>query len=188
MKIMRLFYAILLCIMSMGTAMAQETFSKDGIYYRVNANQKNVTVVACDDEEESYSGNITIPAKVTNGSVTYNVTNIGESAFNQSDITSISLPEGLLSIGKSAFRECQGLKSVTIPSSVLVIEREAFIFCFSLSKLTFKGKTRPTIENYAFGRTQIEMKGISTGIPANMAVPGKDKRVKVVTTRGYAIY
>ncbi len=168
-------------------AFAQTEFSSEGIYYKVSPNQQDVMVVAC-PKDETYEGAVVVPAKVTYEGTTYNVTHIGFAAFKKSAITSISLPEGLIEIGQAAFRECQNLKSVTIPSSVVNISGEAFIFCFSLNKVVFKGKKRPTIGDYAFGKTQVKMKGISTGIPANMAVPNKDERMKVNRNRGYVIY
>ncbi len=181
-KLMFTFICVCLCVM----VQAQNTFSKDGIYYKVNPTQKDVSVAA--SPSSPYSGQVIIPAKVEKDSVVYNVTQIAPSAFEKSGITSIQLPEGLIEIGESAFRECQNLKAVVIPASVVNIEREAFIFCFSLARLTFKGKTRPTIGNYAFGKTLVKLPGISTGIPANMAVPNKDTRYKINSSQRFVIY
>lgn len=177
----------IICLCLCFVAQAQGDFSKDGIYYMINPTQKDVRVVMA-PSSSPYSGQITIPAKVEKDSVVYNVTHIAPEAFKKSAITGIQLPEGLLEIGNSAFRECQNLKSVVIPASVISIEREAFIFCFSLERLTFKGKKHPTIGNYAFGKTLIKVPGISTGIPANMAVPNKDSRYNVNRSRGIVVY
>ena len=46
----------------------------------------------------------------------------------QSDITSLSLPEGLTFIGRSAFQECQ-MTSVELPNSLEEIGRAAFCAC-----------------------------------------------------------
>ncbi len=177
----------LACVLTTAIAFAQYDFSQNGIYYRISPNQQDVSVVAC-PKGETYDGAIVLPAKLTNEGKTYNLTHIEFEAFKKSTISAITLPEGLIEIGEAAFRECQGLKSVTIPSSVVNIDREAFIFCFSLSKLIFKGKTRPTIGSYAFGKTQIKLKGINTGIPGNMVVPNKDNRMKIDKERRVVIY
>lgn len=177
---------MLLCVCMCLVAQAQSDFSKDGIYYMVNPTQKDVRVVMA-PSSSPYSGEVIIPAKVEKDSVVYNVTHIAPEAFMKSAITGIQLPEGLLEIGNSAFRECQNLKSVVIPASVVTIEGEAFIFCFSLEKLTFKGKTRPTIGSLAFGKTLVSLPGISTTIPGNMAVPGKDTRYKTNGSR-FVVY
>ena len=57
------------------------------------------------------------------------VTSIGDNAFAFCDaLTEVSLPEGLYRIGDTAFEGC-GLRSVTIPASVSVIGALAFADC-----------------------------------------------------------
>jgi len=66
------------------------------------------------------------------------------------EITSISLPEGLTSIGALAFENCTALVELTIPDSVRVIEENAFIGCENLASLTL-GSGLERIEKQAFG-------------------------------------
>jgi len=47
----------------------------------------------------------------------------------------IELCEGLLEIGKHAFKECTSLKKITIPSSVTIIQRGAFRGCVKLEEV-----------------------------------------------------
>lgn len=54
------------------------------------------------------------------------ITSIGERAFYVSSLTEIDLPEGLLTIGESAFEQCYSLREITIPSSVTSIDTNAF--------------------------------------------------------------
>ena len=51
------------------------------------------------------------------------------------DILSVSLPEGLTSIGSSAFSSCSSLTSITLPNSVTSIGYEAFYGCSSLTSI-----------------------------------------------------
>lgn len=52
-------------------------------------------------------------------------------------ITHISLPEGMTSIGTSAFADCKFVSSVTIPASVEVIQYSAFENCRMLANVHF---------------------------------------------------
>ncbi len=54
-----------------------------------------------------------------------------------SDITSVSLPDGLTFIGDYAFYECYGLTSVVIPEGVERIGDCAFLWCDGLERVTF---------------------------------------------------
>ena len=58
------------------------------------------------------------------------VIGIGNSAFyNCSKLASLTIPNSVTSIGYSAFEECRSLKSITIPNSVTSIGQNAFFEC-----------------------------------------------------------
>lgn len=166
----------------------QNVITHNGVFYQILPNQQDVAVILPQDDSV-YSGSISIPATINVDGNQYKVTHIGEKAFAGSDISSITLTEGLLEIGYEAFRQCYKIKSIAIPASVLHIAGNAFIFCFNLSSLTFKAQTKPIIGSYAFGRTKIQVKGIDTGIPSNMPVPNQDgDRYKVNSKAGIVVY
>ena len=52
------------------------------------------------------------------------------------DILSVSLPEGLTSIGSNAFYACSSLTSITLPNSVTSIGGNAFRECYALTSVT----------------------------------------------------
>lgn len=54
------------------------------------------------------------------------VTAIEKFAFARSGIQSVTIPDGVTSIGNGAFYHCDDLSEVTIPDSVTVIEENAF--------------------------------------------------------------
>ena len=89
----------------------------NGIYYLFDSSQKTATVTCeyviywnggkIDDwKKADYSGAIDIPSEVTYNEETYEVTAIGDVAFAGTDITSVSIPESVVSIGNRAFYEC----------------------------------------------------------------------------------
>ena len=62
---------------------------------------------------------------------------IGNDAFNHCIcLTSIQIPNTIISIGKAAFRYCIVLDSINIPNSVARIENEVFEDCYSLTSVT----------------------------------------------------
>ena len=65
------------------------------------------------------------------------------------DLISITIPEGVTSIGNYAFQYCSGLISVVIPNSVVSIGRYAFEYCRSLTSITIPDSVT-TIGDYAF--------------------------------------
>ncbi|MBR1996374.1 MAG: leucine-rich repeat domain-containing protein [Paludibacteraceae bacterium] len=66
-------------------------------------------------------------------------------------IQMISLPEGMTTIGTSAFADCKYVKSIVIPASVEKIDDSAFENCRMLSALTFASNADLSyIGNWAF--------------------------------------
>ncbi|MDO4963228.1 MAG: leucine-rich repeat domain-containing protein [bacterium] len=86
-------------------------------------------------------GNMEIALKVKINGEIYNVTSIGDWAFMSMfgaavNLTSITIPESVTSIGGTAFMDCTSLRSITIPESVTSIGGTAFVGCTSLRSIT----------------------------------------------------
>ena len=107
------------------------------------------------------SGNLIIPNVVSDGADTYTVIKIGsysftanedltsvviegpgietieDNAFSRcSNLTSITLPEGLTQLGSGVFQGCTSLESVTLPDSLTELGEYAFFGCTSLKSVT----------------------------------------------------
>jgi len=121
----------------------------DGIYYLLDSpgiGQATVT-----PNPSPYSGSITIPSTVSNGSNTYSVTSIGSGAFQGcSNLTSVTIPTSVTSIGNNAFQGCSNLTSVTIPTSVTSIGNNAFQGCSGLTGTLTIPDTVTSIGNNTF--------------------------------------
>ena len=65
------------------------------------------------------------------------VKNIGAYAFfGCNSLTSVTIPEGIVSINDSAFFGCNSLTSVTIPEGIVSINDSAFYDCLSLTSIS----------------------------------------------------
>jgi len=113
---------------------------------------------------------------------------ISESAFSSLNITGITLPEGIVTIGAKAFYNCYNLTSIDIPSTVKTIGDEptgyavtgAFYGCTNLAEVTFAENTQlEEIFKYTFGKTALtEIK-----IPATVKTIGEKAFENVKLTK-----
>jgi len=98
---------------------AQTIITENGINYNTTSNN---TV------EVTSGGNITgaiaIPTSVSFSGVTYNVTSIGQMAFNYcTGLTSIIIPNSVTTISPMSFTGCSGLTSITLPETLESLPR-----------------------------------------------------------------
>ena len=151
------------------------TLSDDGTYYCVSS------IGTCSDTEivipSTYKS---LPVKaidviafgsctnLTSITIPSSITSIGDQAFAYcSSLTSITIPNSVTTIGNSAFRGCTSLTNITIPNSVTTIGSFAFDGCTSLTNATFEN---PNGWCYSFS----EDGAFGTSLPAqDLADPAK---------------
>lgn len=90
-----------------------------------------------------YNGNSQNPA-IPSGTV-----GIYDDVFAYSDITSVTIPEGVKYINYGAFKQCTTLKNIMLPNSLVRINASAFKECTSLSALSL-GEGLKTIDSEVF--------------------------------------
>ncbi len=162
------------------------------------------------------SGNLTIPKSVktinygafqsaySTGTLKFEdsgaLTTIDNYAFAYCGFTAVDFGKGTqeLTIGESAFRECQNLKTLTLSDNIISIGNDAFrngdweakisdflscelnlpvslqkignsaFRCANITKLTFNGNNLTEIGDFAFYKTNIQ---------GNLAIPGSVKKI-----------
>ena len=124
---------ILLSVFSLGTIQAEITWtlSDDG----------TLTISGTDMPDYNSPNNLpwfTQRSKIKKVVIKSGVTNIGRAAFAfyDSNLTSVTIPNSVTSIGYGAFGGCSGINSITIPNSVTSIGDYAFVGCSNLTSLT----------------------------------------------------
>ena len=128
-------FVLLVCLLCLaGLGMAQTLIN--GIYYNLDSGSGTAEVTSVPSGVSNYSGSISIPENVIYGGKTYTVTSIGEYAFCNSGLRSITIPNSVTSIGNDAFYNCSSLTSIKIPNSVTSIGRIAFGDCGDLRSIT----------------------------------------------------
>ena len=95
-------------------------------------------------------------------------------------ITAVRLPEGLTSIGTTAFYLCGQLTSITIPDSVTRIGERAFEVCHSLKEVSLPAHLS-SIEASAFGYTGLTSLTIPDGVSSigDLAFPNCEQLTSV---------
>ena len=138
-------------------------FESAGIYYNITGDN-TVEVTYSDRDNNTYSGSVSIPETVTNNGTEYSVTTIGEFAFNGSAVTSVSMPEGITSIGRYAFFGCENLESVVLPESLTTLGSSAFSSCKSLKAIKIPSVVTTIPDRCFSGCSSLESVTIPEGV------------------------
>lgn len=170
-KILSLFMTLCVSL----TLFAYDTYD-GGIYYNLDYYSSTAEVTyrsfSYDENYDTYSGDVNIPASVwyngteyrvtrigdyafqnchniTTVTVPESVTGIGEYAFYSSSISSITIPESIVSIGTRAFCYCTNISSIVLPNSITEIKSGTFEGCYNLTSIVIP-ESITSIEGYAF--------------------------------------
>lgn len=122
-QVLSLFLAAVFLLSTASVALAA---SKDMLTFKLCYDGTYYSVDSCDEYTE---GAVVIPSEY-NGKP---VKEIGEYAFGDCSITSVTIPDSITTIGESAFSYCGNLTEIYIPQSVTSIGAGAFYMCLSLS-------------------------------------------------------
>ena len=94
---------------------------------------------------------VVIPSKI-NG---ITVETIGNTAFQNSAVTSVTIPDSVTAIYSGAFANCSQLTNISIPNSVTFIGFSTFEHCTSLKSITLPSSLNSISEALFFGCSQL---------------------------------
>ena len=107
------------------------TIEVDGFFYK-DYGTASLELIPDPSGAKKYSGDITIPGKVTYGGIEFTVESIGARMFNGNDeLKSVTIEPGVREIGAYAFSGCENLEKVVLPSTLEDYDRYNEVFAFS---------------------------------------------------------
>ena len=152
-----------------------QSFESGGLYYDIVGEGEVEVVAPPKDSGATYEGVVCIPERVEHGDATYAVVRIGDSAFKDTDVTDVQIPNTVSSLGNGVFDsalrlanvtlpmgitsvpaamfEKTAIKAVAIPDGVTLVGEGAFQACESLESV-FLPSTLQKIEAYGFNGCQ----------------------------------
>ena len=117
----------------------------------------------------SYTGDIVIPATINVSGTDYDVTKVGDQAFRYSTVTSITMNEGLVSIGTSAFNNMTEVTELTFPNSFTTVgSGDPLCGCTNLKTVTFGTGLTKISQGFCFSGTNLENLYFYGTTPANL--------------------
>lgn len=150
------------------------TAPDNGFNYDLNPKTQTGTLKALDrnDKENLVSSeNYVVPAQITEGDITYSITDMDTQCFYYaSNLTSISLPATIEKLPIGCFQGCEYLSSIQLPEKLKILESSCFNDCFSLKKIALP----QTLEKIGDGCFVCIYDGLETiTIPASVKEIGK---------------
>lgn len=153
-----------------------ETILATDFFYSVEIDGNIVSTTALDEAEGRYQ------LAVGEHTVRYGLNDFmisGNLFYNCTTISSVTIPNSIISIGGSAFYGCIGMKSITIPNSVTSILDSAFEYCMNIESVTI-GNGLTSITDTAFNECYgIKSIVVKTG---NTTYDSRDKCDAIIET------
>lgn len=143
-------------------------FSDGNLRYTTNDDGISVTISGYNSMSLRQ---INIPSKVTNTGKRYTITSIGNRAFCQTGLVSITIPESVTSIGDSAFYKCSVLTSITLPKGVTSIGNYAFAYA-GLTSITLPKGLSSVGDSVFYSCTKLQEIYDRNSIPPSVGVDG----------------
>lgn len=157
---MKQLITLLIAVMASVTMTQAEILKKvqiDDLYYNLDTENQTAEVAGPIDVEQT---EVTIPTSVSHEDILYSVTGIGKQAFYHCiNLSSVSIPDGILYIESGAFDICFELSSISIPATLTSIEGRPFYGCLSMLSIDVAPEniTFSSIDGVLFTKDQTKL-------------------------------
>lgn len=125
---------VLAILLSVCVSAKTQTFLYDGLWFDIESDE--TCILRSTWIGQKYSGDIIVPEKAIYNGKEYTVTKTLGAFWRCDELTSVSLPETITTIGYQSFERCKKLHTMIIPNSVTSIEAYAFNECNALTGIT----------------------------------------------------
>ncbi|MFI3239649.1 MAG: leucine-rich repeat domain-containing protein [Bacteroidales bacterium] len=150
----RFLFLLLIIQLAQPLTILADTITINYITYETNDTDMTASITGYTGDKEI--NELVLPNTVSWLGSEYTITSIASYSYMSNgvfykctNLTSVTLPDGLTEIGGCAFYECSSLKSIDLPDGLTEIGNYAFSFCLSLTSIYLpRGLTM--IGNYAF--------------------------------------
>ena len=188
-KLSQLLRATVLLMFLIGTSVTASAydFESGGIYYKITSSTNMTAAVTYYNKtNNTYSGTVSIPEKVTYNNKTYYVTAIGDYAFvGCTGLIGINFTsQRLTSIGNYAFSGCNGLTSFTFPSHITSVGNNVFNACYGITKITISAAT--TSISLGYGCSKGNSHGLFEDCPLVSVYVNRPMGYKTTKAYGYS--
>lgn len=112
----------------------------------------------------SCSSDLTIKGSVIFDTAVMKITKINKNAFGQCKPTNVKLPDTIVSIGDSLFKNCESLISINIPLLIKTIPESCFENCYNLRTVKLSSLTQEIQRNafkHCYSLNNIDLSSIS---------------------------
>lgn len=153
-------------------------FMSGGLGYQVLSADDHTVEVTGNESCTAYRGSIEIPATVTYNGTTYDVVALGQRAFFEATLSSVTIPSSVTEIKNECFRSANGPTTINIPASVTDIG----FFALTINRLTTINvdEANPefrTIDGMLFTKDTSTLVVCPSGKSGTIAIPQNTKYI-----------
>jgi hypothetical protein len=133
-----------------------------GSFKRIAVTVDNVTYTFDGDnaivtKDKGKSGDVILASSVESDGKTYSVVGIADNVFkDNTDITAVTIPDSMTSIGEYVFSGCKNIKTISIGSGIKNIGTRAFANIDKLTDVTVSAADVPETDRTAFESSYLD--------------------------------